>query len=455
MSSSSYLKKNISLAWPLALNGLLMQSMLMVDTLLISPLGEIPLAAMGIASAILVFMLGVQMALANGTQLILSRAVGSGNGDSLTKGFWAGLGINLAVALAFCVSMYFASQSIVVALSDDVLLQQQTKGYLNFAIFLIPCTAITQVLIALFNSRNQSKIPLKGYLIEMPINAVLSYFLIYGYGDLYGMGVEGAALGSLIAIIVRLLYLSVCLKLDHTLTLTFTSNMSTFFKSMRLHSVEIFPFAANITILQIGISIYQLLYSQLSINAYAAIILIMPWVRGGSQFVASWAHASAISISQTIGSKQLDELSENINKSIDVAVVASVLCSGLFVVLYFFLPSIYPELEDETYLALSVIAPLYIFLPIIRGYNTVHGHILRALGKTTSVFKINFIGQWLISIPLCALLILHFEVSIFWAFAIQPFEEVLKALPFRQLARKSVKEFDQAKMDKLMFDQDK
>ncbi|WOD09109.1 MATE family efflux transporter [Marinomonas sp. GJ51-6] len=460
MSSPSYLRKNISLAWPLALNGLLMQSMLMIDTLLISPLGEIPLAALGIASAILAFMLGVQMALANGTQLILSRAVGSGNNNLLTKGFWAGLSINFAVALVFCISMYFGAQSIVSSLSGDLLLQQQTKGYLELAIYLVPSTAIAQVLIALFNSRDKSKTPLKGYLIEMPINAVLSYFLIHGVNGFQGMegfqgmGVEGAALGSLIAIIIRLLYLIVCLKIDRSLDLEFNSGLSTLVKSIRLHSVEIFPFAANITILQIGISVYQLLYSQLSINAYAAIILIMPWLRGIGQFVASWAHASAISISQAIGSKKLDDLADNINKSIDVAVIVSVICAGLFVVLHFFLPSIYPDLEAETYVALSVIAPLYIFLPIVRGYNTVHGHILRALGKTTSVFKINFIGQWIISIPLCALLILYFDASIFWAFAIQPFEEVVKALPFRMLARKSIKEFDQAKMDKLMYDED-
>ena len=454
MSSPSYLRKNISLAWPLALNGLLMQSMLMIDTLLISPLGEVPLAALGIASAILAFMLGVQMALANGTQLILSRAVGSGNNNLLTKGFWAGLSINFAVALVFCISMYFGAQSIVSSLSDDLLLQQQTKGYLELAIYLVPSTAIAQVLIALFNSRDKSKTPLKGYLIEMPINAVLSYFLIHGVGGFQGMGVQGAALGSLIAIVIRLLYLIVCLKIDRSLDLEFNSGLSTLIKSIRLHSVEIFPFAANITILQIGISVYQLLYSQLSINAYAAIILIMPWLRGIGQFVASWAHASAISISQAIGSKKLDDLADNINKSIDVAVIVSIICAGLFVVLHFFLPSIYPDLEAETYVALSVIAPLYSFLPIVRGYNTVHGHILRALGKTTSVFKINFIGQWVISIPLCALLILYFDASIFWAFAIQPFEEVVKALPFRMLARKSIKEFDQAKMDKLMYDED-
>ncbi|MGJ8645691.1 MAG: MATE family efflux transporter [Marinomonas colpomeniae] len=183
-------------------------------------------------------------------------------------------------------------------------------------------------------------------------------------------------------------------------------------------------------------------------------MLLQQQTTGYLDFAIYLVPSTAISISQSIGSKKLNDLSGNINKNIDVAVIVSIICAGLFVVLHFFLPSIYPDLEAGTYVALSVIAPLYIFLPIVRSYNTVHGHILRALGKTTSVFKINFIGQWVVSIPLCALLILYFDASIFWAFAIQPFEEVVKALPFRMLARKSIKEFDQAKMDNLMYDED-
>lgn len=123
-----------------------------------------------------------------------------------------------------------------------------------------------------------------------------------------------------------------------------------------------------------------------------------------------------------------------------------------FVALSFFIGDIYPDLDSATYDALTVIAPLYIFLPLVRGYNTVHGHVLRALGKTTAVFKINFTGQWIISIPLCALIIFGFDGSIFWAFAIQPFEEIVKALPFRHLARKSLNEFDEEKAKELMYD---
>ncbi|GAB3477386.1 MATE family efflux transporter [Marinomonas epiphytica] len=448
--SSSFLRKNAAIAWPLALNGLLMQSMLMIDTLLVSPLGEVPLAAMGLSTAVLAFMLGVHMALANGSQLVLSRAVGSGLDKNIAVNFCSGLVINAFVACVFLLVLALFKESLIMRLSGTSDLAAQTHRYLNIAFVLIPLTALTQMMIALLNSQGKSRLALFGYLLELPVNVVLSYCFING--DIFGLelGVAGAALGSAVAMLFRLFYLTFFV-LRGKVNVLMAMSISGFTKNLKKHANEVFPVAANITILQIGMSVYQLLYSQLSVHSYAAIIIIMPWLRGGSQFVVAWAHAAAINLSQIIGARNLQALPTSVNKSIQIAVCVSCVCAFLFAVLSVFLPSFYPDLEQETYLALTLIAPLYIFLPIVRGYNTIHGNVLRSLGRTTAVFKINFTGQWLVSIPLCAALILYFDVSIFWAFAVQPFEEVVKMLPFRWLARKTLRDFNDDKLTKLMF----
>jgi Na+-driven multidrug efflux pump len=123
-----------------------------------------------------------------------------------------------------------------------------------------------------------------------------------------------------------------------------------------------------------------------------------------------------------------------------------------FILLSLTIERFYPDLSSDTYTALSVIAPLYILLPVVRAYNTVHGHVLRAVGRTTDVFKVNFGGQWLIGIPLCAYLVIGLDVSIFWAFAIIPLEEVIKLYPFRYIAKKAIKEFDQQNAAALSYD---
>lgn len=452
MFSQPYLRKNLSLAWPLALNAVLMQSMLMIDTLLVSPLGEIPLAAMAIASTIVAFILGIQLALANGSQLVISRAVGSGVDTSTSKAFWSGMIINFLAALFFWLLLTLFDQHIISALTDNERLHQQINDYLAIARYLVFFTAFTQVIIALFNGLGKTKIPFKGYLIELPVNAICSYFLIYGFNGFQGLGVEGAAIGSIIGITVRLCHLFLSLHFSVHFSLAFTSEWLQLRENIKRHFIEIFPVAANVTMLAIGITIYQLLYSQLSINAYVAISLVMPWIKAGTQFIAAWSHSSAIMVSQAIGAKNINGLQKNIDSSIDVAVVISIICAFCFAFFSYFIGDIYTELDEDTYQALAVIAPLYIFLPIVRGYNTVHGNVLRALGKTSAVFKINFTGQWVVSLPLLAVMILHFDVSIFWAFAIQPFEEIIKALPFRQLARKSMRELNDDKINELMYE---
>ncbi|MBY5945251.1 MATE family efflux transporter [Photobacterium rosenbergii] len=444
---SPFVKKNLKIAWPLAMNAFLMQSMLLIDTLLISPLGEVPVAAIGIATAIVAFLLGFQNALANGTQLVISRAYGSGRSEALSDSILSGMAINFGVAALFSLLLFSFGDELVGYITQDPELLSLTVGYLQISTLTLLFSALTQVLIACFNGLGKTKIPFKGYLLELPVNTVATYILIHQFG----LGVLGAALGSLVAILVRTGFLVYCVRIDDMITLRKPGKVGHFIYLTKRHFGEIFPIAANMAMLAVGATIYQLLYSQLSLYAYVAITLIMPWIRMGTQMTTAAAHSTAILISQAIGANKLDDLRENVDTSIRIAVILSIITSGFFFALSLCLSFIYPEMEPETFQALAVIAPLYIFLPLVRGYNTVHGHALRALGKTKAVFTINFSGQWLVSLPLLAILLQFFDAPLFWAFAIMPFEECIKAIPFRHLARKTLNEFDKDKAAELNY----
>ena len=50
----------IALSWPLAMNALFLQAILIVDTVLVTPLGEASLAAMGLAASLASVVSGAQ-----------------------------------------------------------------------------------------------------------------------------------------------------------------------------------------------------------------------------------------------------------------------------------------------------------------------------------------------------------------------------------------------------------
>lgn len=64
----------IGLSWPLAMNALLLQAILFVDTILVTPLCEASLAAMGLAASLASVVSGVLFAYSTGTQLIVAQA---------------------------------------------------------------------------------------------------------------------------------------------------------------------------------------------------------------------------------------------------------------------------------------------------------------------------------------------------------------------------------------------
>lgn len=403
--------------------------MLMIDTLLVAPLGELPVAAMGIATTIVAFVLGIEIAIGNGIQLLVGRAFGSKNQADLAVAYWSGLLINISTSLVFLFILTFFGADLVAGITDDAELAKLAETYISITKYIVLITAYTQVCSAFCNGSGKTKVPLKGFMIELPVNAVLSYLLINGFGEYDGLGLEGAAWGSLVAVFLRAAFLYVAMKTDDEVNLSYPRNRP-FWAEIGPQYTEIYPIAANFFVLSIGATVYQLLYAQLELFSFVAITLIFPWVRAGTQFPSAWAQASAITISQALGQKETRNLKLFVSSCMQVGMMLSVIIAGLFFILSVCIQFIYPDIELDTKIALMTIAPLYIILPIIRAYNTVSGNILRALGNSNLVLKIHFVTQWVISLPICALLILHFDVSIFWAFAMIPIEELLKTIPF-------------------------
>ncbi|MEM5498359.1 MATE family efflux transporter [Paraglaciecola mesophila] len=437
LKSVTYMQKNWALAWPLAFNALLVQSMLLIDTYLVAPLGELPVAAMGIAATIVAFVLGIEIAIGNGIQLLVGRAFGSNSREDLAVAYWSGLFINGLTSLVFLFVLHLFSTEIVASITDNPVLASLTESYLSTTQYIVLLTAYTQVCTAFCNGSGKTQVPLKGFMIELPVNALLSYLLINGFGDYPGLGLEGAAWGSLIAVLLRTIFLYVAMKADDRINLTYPSHRH-FWAELRPQYSQIYPIAANFFILSVGATIYQLLFAQLDLYSFVAITLIFPWLRAGTQFPNAWAQASAISISQAIGQKNTGELKSFMTNCTKVGMTVSFVIAALLMLLSQFVLLVYPNIEPDTQVALMVIAPLYIVLPIIRAYNTVAGNILRALGNSNLVLKIHFVTQWLIALPICALLILYFEVSIFWAFAMIPIEELLKTLPLYHFKQQSI-----------------
>ncbi|MBA8989377.1 putative MATE family efflux protein [Curtobacterium pusillum] len=167
---------------------------LMTDTALVGHLGATPLAAVGLASAVLQTVTGLLVFLAYSTTPAVARALGGGDRRGAVHagidGMWLALVLGVALGLVGCplagplVSAFGASG----AVSD------QATAYLVLSLLGLPAILVVTASTGLLRGLQDTRTPLIVATVGFVANGLLNAALIYGAG----WGVEGSAAGTVI-----------------------------------------------------------------------------------------------------------------------------------------------------------------------------------------------------------------------------------------------------------------
>ena len=426
-------RKNIAnLAWPIGMNAILLQLILVIDTVLVSPLGEEALAAMGIAASIAGIVLGLLFAFSNGTQLIIAQAFGAANALAMNQGFRAGRFINGVIALLGILVIFTVAKPLIELIADNHSISLMSYQYLSVFSFVTIGVALSQNITVYFNATGNSRIPFYANIIEIPVNVLVSLVLIYGYLGIPEMGLVGAAVGSAVAVSCRTVFLLVFYSKQQLKKSKAQDNKpQTITKAnIQYHLKYATPIAGTFVSSVIAGSICMLIYAKLGVNQFAALTLIAPWVKVCGQLSTAWAQATSIFVGQLLGNKSFELLDSFISKAWRVSFYISVVIAFAYVAMFYLFKMIYPELQQETVDTLWEFVPILFVIAFIRTSNTFCGNVLRAGGDAKHVFKIHAYTQWLVTVPLSALFVLYWELSVVWVFALTFLEEAIKSVPF-------------------------
>lgn len=168
---------------------------LLADSALVGHLGSTPLAALGIAGAVLQTIVGLMVFLAYGTTPAVARRLGAGHEREAVEagidGMWlaAGIGVILAAAGAF------ATPQLVALFGAQRDVASQASGYLAVSMAGLPAMLIVYAAAGLLRGLQDTRTPLwvasGGFAANIGFNALF----IYGAG----LGVVGSAVGTVIA----------------------------------------------------------------------------------------------------------------------------------------------------------------------------------------------------------------------------------------------------------------
>ncbi|WP_460773160.1 MATE family efflux transporter [Microbacterium sp. GXF7504] len=168
---------------------------LIVDAALVGHLGVVPLAALGIASAVLQTIVGLMVFLAYSTTPAVARRFGAGqHGDAVSAGIdgmWLALGLGAVLATVgslltpWLVSLFGASPAVA----------GQAESYLSISMWGLPAMLIVFAATGLLRGMQDTVTPLWIAGAGFAANALLNALFIYGLG----WGIAGSAAGTVVA----------------------------------------------------------------------------------------------------------------------------------------------------------------------------------------------------------------------------------------------------------------
>ena len=431
-SSSPHAGTVLKLAWPMALKAVLLHGAVVIDGWLVSSLGEFQLASLGLAAAIAGFPLGAILAFSHAMQIKTAQTVGRNDSHALKSVLFSGLLISLSVGLLLIGLIITFDAPILALLSPDPIITTYALKYLSVFFFFILGESVGQCLSSYFNGCGQSKVPLYSYCLSVPVNIISSVILIHGYLGLPSYGVVGAAMGSVLGVIAQLAFLILMLyRLNKKIL---TASFAPAF-DFRLTAFQQFLFSLPIAMTFMSATfssrVAELIYAKMTLNEFAAMTIVMPWIMVAGTIAMQWSQATGIIVAQLLGQKASPEiLTAFLSKAWRGVFIAASIVACLYTILCLSSPYIYRSLSEETTSILVSFVPILVFLPFIRSTNAICGNTLRASGDTIYVMNLFLWSQWLFRLPLMALAIFYFELSAFYVLAILLLEEIVKFIPF-------------------------
>ncbi len=195
MAAPTLNREILRLAVP-ALGSLIAEPMfLIVDSALVGHLGVVPLAGLGIASAVLQTIVGLMVFLAYSTTPAVARRFGAGEHTGAVRAGIDGLWLALALGAVLAVVGSLTTPWLVSLFGADAAVSEQAVIYLQLSMWGLPAMLIVFAATGLLRGMQDTVTPLWIAGLGFGLNALLNWLFIYGFG----WGIAGSAAGTVVA----------------------------------------------------------------------------------------------------------------------------------------------------------------------------------------------------------------------------------------------------------------
>ena len=429
LKDKEFLKGMLAIAVPVSLQNLISSSLNMIDTLMISSLGQSSIAAVGLANQIFFLYILLTFGINSGSSIFIAQFWGRDDVLSIKKVLGLAITISTIAGTIFTFIALVLPEFVMGLFIEEQEVIQLGASYLRIVGLSYIITAISFAFSIALRTTGRPGVPLKVSIISFTVNTALNYVLIFGKLGMPAMGIRGAALGTLIARIVEILLIVYAIYgTKSILAASFSELMSWKKDFVKRYIDTIYPVILTEGFWALGQVMYTAAYARIGEEATAAVQLTNTIQNVFFVIVRGLANACGVMVGSKVGAGEEDKAYEYAISFIIIATISG-LVLGIVMALGPDIPlSLFRGLDPSLY---AVSRRLLVFMGltfVIRVYNTIAiVGVLRAGGETKVAMKIDLSTVWLIGVPLAFIGALVLKLPVEYVFLLVTMEEVVKA----------------------------
>jgi putative MATE family efflux protein len=428
-SNKRFYSTMLAIALPVMAQNFISAFLNLIDTVMVGRLGEVEIAAVGIANQYFFFFHMFLVGLCAGCSVFIAQFWGKKDIANIKRVLGIGLISVIIVSTLFVIIGFLFPAKVMALFNNDKLVIELGADYLRIVLAGYLFTGITFIYSFALRSIGQAVQPMAISIVALITNAFLNYVFIFGNFGAPAMGVEGAALATLIARVLEAVVLvSLVYAGKGVLAASIRELLNFSFGFVKKAYGTIMPVVLNDICWGLATLVYVAVYGRMGTQAVAATQICNTIINLFLVAIFGLSSAAAVMIGNSIGAEE-EWLSKNYARKFSLLAIEVSVALGLLLaaatpgILNFY--NISETVRHNSQMILLINSLLFFIRAL--GIMLIVG-VLRGGGDATYAFIIEGFTMWFIGVPLTIIGAFIFHLPIYLVYSLAVIEETAKCI---------------------------
>ncbi|NCC59894.1 MAG: MATE family efflux transporter [Verrucomicrobiae bacterium] len=416
----------LMLGLPVAIQNLLICSMSAIDTLMVSRLGEATVGAVGICNQYNQLFNSALYGFSSTGALFIAQYWGVRDGKGISRSYGVMVIWMAVMGLIFIIPALTIPDIVMKIYTDKAELQVIGSRYLRLAgiSYLFQC--LIMGISTFLRSVEKVKIPLISSAIAVFTNTFLNWVLIFGKLGMPKLGVEGAAIATILSNVLNFTFLLlVCVLKKYPYMWNMKAVLDWKRGFIKEYIQKLTPIFANEMLMGVAFALINVILGRQPKEAIAAVTIFRVLEGFIFAFFNGFFNASSVMIGKKVGAGKIEAAMSDAKKFAWVCPLVTLVPCLLLVVFRHQLPAVFSIGQTAAGYLSSMLIVNLIFCPI-RMSNYIQNADYRAGGQAIYGTVLELVCIFGFSIPLIWLVGIRLTCPFILVFASMYFEDLIK-----------------------------